>query len=92
MFFSVDGERSRIYSVGTSNGGLHQRFFSIDGGRSWINSSVTSQGVHGRCFLALMVDAPGSTATAPPREPAIDVLQQGGSRSGPLAMPPMGPL
>jgi hypothetical protein len=49
MFFSVDGERSRIYSVGTSNGGLHQR------------------------FLALMVDALGSTALSPLRESTVDV-------------------
>jgi hypothetical protein len=49
MFFSVDGERSWIYSVGTSNGGLHQ------------------------CFLALMVDALGSTALSPLRDSTVDV-------------------
>jgi hypothetical protein len=43
-------------------------FFSIDGGRC-------------RRFFALIVGAPGSTAPAPPREPAVDVLQLGGSRS-----------
>jgi hypothetical protein len=39
-------------------------FLSVDGGRSWIFSSGTSQGVCHRCFLALMVDAPGSLALA----------------------------
>jgi hypothetical protein len=43
-------------------------FLSIDGGRCL-------------CFLVLMVGFPGSTAPTPPREPAIDVLQLGGSRS-----------
>jgi hypothetical protein len=40
-----------------------------------------SQGACGGCFSALIVDAPGSIATTPPREPAIDVLQLCGSRS-----------
>jgi hypothetical protein len=48
-------------------------FLSVDGGRSWISSSDTSQGARRRRFLALMVDAPGSPAPAPPRGPAVDV-------------------
>jgi hypothetical protein len=48
-------------------------FLSIDGGRSWISSFGTSQEARRRCFLALMVGAPGSLAPAPPRRPAIDV-------------------
>jgi hypothetical protein len=37
----------------------------------------------GRCrrFLALMVGALGSIASTPLREPTVDVLQLGGSRS-----------
>jgi hypothetical protein len=48
-------------------------FLSVDGGRSRIYSSDTSQGAHRQCFLALMVDAPGSTSPTPPRGPAVDV-------------------
>jgi hypothetical protein len=57
-------------------------FLSVDGGRSQISSSATSQGgpaalldlqlqhlpgAHCRCFLPLIVDAPGSLAPAPKR-------------------------
>jgi hypothetical protein len=48
-------------------------FLSVDGGRSRIYCSGTSQGPRHRCFLALMVDALGSTVPAPPRGPAIDI-------------------
>jgi hypothetical protein len=48
-------------------------FLSIDGGYSRMYSSGTSQGTRDRCFLALMVDAPSSTAPTPPREPIVDV-------------------
>jgi hypothetical protein len=46
--------------------------FYVDGGRSQISIS-TSQGVLHRCFLALMVGALGSLASAPPRRPTINV-------------------
>jgi hypothetical protein len=55
--------------------------FSVDGGRSRISSSVTSQGVRRRRFLALMVGAPGSPASAPPRGAVIDVFYVDGGRS-----------
>jgi hypothetical protein len=48
-------------------------FLSVDGGRSWI-SVGTRQGAHHRCFLALMVDAPESPASALPKGPAVDVF------------------
>jgi hypothetical protein len=48
-------------------------FLSVDGGRSRIFSSGTSQGARRQRFLALMVDAPGSSAPAPPRGPVVDV-------------------
>jgi hypothetical protein len=44
----------------------------IDGGCSRI-SVIASHGAHHRCFLALMVGAPGSLAPTPPRGPAVDV-------------------
>jgi hypothetical protein len=44
MFSNVDGERSRISSSGTSQGGASLIFSNVDGRRSWISSSDTSQG------------------------------------------------
>jgi hypothetical protein len=41
-------------------------FLSVDGACYRISSSDTSQGARHRRFLALMVDAPGSPAPAPP--------------------------
>jgi hypothetical protein len=41
----------------------------------------SSQGVRCRCFLALMVGAPGSIAPTPPRGPVIDVCYIDGGRS-----------
>jgi hypothetical protein len=54
-------------------GGSPSTFLSVDGGRSRIYNFDTSQGVRRRCFLALMVDAPGSLAPTPSSGPAIDV-------------------
>jgi hypothetical protein len=48
-------------------------FLSVDGGRSLISSFDTTQGARRRHFLALMVDAPGLLALAPPRGPTVDV-------------------
>jgi hypothetical protein len=42
-------------------------FFSIDGGLSRISSPSTSQEARHQLFLALMVGAPGSIASEPPR-------------------------
>jgi hypothetical protein len=56
-------------------------FLSFDGRRSWIYSSDTSQGAHHQCFLALMVDVPGSIALSPPREPTVNVFYIDGGRS-----------
>jgi hypothetical protein len=55
-------------------------FFYVDGGCSRIFVS-TFQGARCRCFLALMVGAPGSTAPAPPREPTVDIFYVGGGCS-----------
>jgi hypothetical protein len=55
-------------------------FFNVDGGCSRISVS-TSQGARRRCFLALMVDAPGSTALAPPRGPPLTFLSVDSERS-----------
>jgi hypothetical protein len=52
-------------------GGLSSMFLIVDGGRSRI-SSTTSHGDRHRCFLALMVGAPGSLAL-PPRGSVVDV-------------------
>jgi hypothetical protein len=49
-------------------------FSNVDGGCSQIFSFSTSQGGHNRCFLALVVDAPGSSAPAPPRRSVFDVF------------------
>jgi hypothetical protein len=46
---------------------------SVNGGRFRISSSSNTKGVCRRCFLALMVDAPGSRALAPRKGPAVDV-------------------
>jgi hypothetical protein len=56
-------------------------FLSIDDGRSRIYSSGTSQAARRRCFLASMVDAPGSTALTPPRGAAFDIFSVDGDRS-----------
>jgi hypothetical protein len=69
----------------TLPGGPPSMFLSVDGGRSWIPSSGTSQGVHHQRFLALMVDASGSTAPAPPRGPTVST-RQGGHRRRFLAL------
>jgi hypothetical protein len=74
----VDGGRSRI-SVSTPRGGAVDVCY-IDGGCSQ-TSGNTSQGARCRCFLALMMDAIGSTAPAPPRGPAVDVCYVDGGRS-----------
>jgi hypothetical protein len=74
--FYVDGGWSRFYS----SQGVRRRCFLRDGGRSWISVS-TRQGACRRRFLALMVDAPGSIAPTPPREPAVDVLYVDGGCS-----------
>jgi hypothetical protein len=55
-------------------GGPPLTFSSVDGGSSRIPSSGTYQGARRRCFLALMVDAPGSPAPGPPKGPAVDVF------------------
>jgi hypothetical protein len=47
--------------------------FYVDGRCSQISSSGTSQGVRCRHFLALMVDALGSLALAPPRGLIVDI-------------------
>jgi hypothetical protein len=49
-------------------------FSNIDGGRSRISSSGTSQGARCRRFLALVVDAPGSSAPAHPMGTTVDVF------------------
>jgi hypothetical protein len=46
-------------------------FFNIDGGCSR-NSVSARQGPHRRCFLVLMVGAPGSPAPPPPKRAAVD--------------------
>jgi hypothetical protein len=56
-------------------------FSNVDSGRSRIFSSDTSHGDCRRCFLAYMVDAPGSTAPAPPREPTVDIFYVDGGCS-----------
>jgi hypothetical protein len=73
--------------------GAHKGFslLSVDYGRFRISSSGTSQGAHRRCFLALMVDAPGSTALAPHRGPAVDVCYFDGGRSQNSVSIPRGP-
>jgi hypothetical protein len=43
MFFSIDGERYRIFSSGTSQGGPPSMLFNVDGGRSRI-SIITYRG------------------------------------------------
>jgi hypothetical protein len=77
--FYVDGGWSRFYSSGAFQG-VRRRRFLRDGGRSWISVS-THQGACHRRFLALMVDAPGSIAPTPPREPVVDVLYVDGGCS-----------
>jgi hypothetical protein len=62
-------------------GGLSSTFLSIDGGRSWVYNSDTSQGARHRRFLALLMGAPRSPASAPPRGPTVDALQLSGSHS-----------
>jgi hypothetical protein len=69
----VDGGHSWISSSNTSQGGPPSMFLSVDGGRSRFYSFGTSQRVRRRCFLALMVDALGSIAPAPPRGSAVDI-------------------
>jgi hypothetical protein len=64
-------------------------FFNINGGRSQIYSSDTSQGPRRRCFLALMVDAPGSPAPAPPRGTVVDNFNIDGVCSGFTAPAPL---
>jgi hypothetical protein len=56
-------------------------FLSVDDGRCRIYSSGTTQGVRRRCFIALMVDTPGSIASAPPREPTVDIFYVDGGCS-----------
>jgi hypothetical protein len=54
-------------------------FSNVDGGRFWISSPDTFQGARRRCFLALMVDDPESTALTPPRGvPSMFVSIDGG--------------
>jgi hypothetical protein len=48
-------------------------FLSIDGGRSRIYVSTRQEACR-RCFLALMVGAPGSLALAPPNGPVVNVF------------------
>jgi hypothetical protein len=55
-------------------------FLNVDGGHSRVYNSDTSQRVQRRCFLALMVDAPGSPAPAPPRGPTSTFLSVDGGR------------
>jgi hypothetical protein len=74
MFLSVDGVCFWMYSSGTSQGAPPSTFLTVDGGRSQISNAGTSQGARRRHFLALMVDAPGSIAPAPPRETVVDVF------------------
>jgi hypothetical protein len=64
--------------------------FYIDDGLSQ-TSGTARQGAHRRCFLALMVGAPGSP-TPPPREgPTIGVFALMVGTPGPPALPLGGP-
>jgi hypothetical protein len=65
-------------------------FLSVDGGRSRIFSSGTTQGARRRHFLALMVGATGSLASAPPRGPIVDVFMWMVSAIGSLSAPARG--
>jgi hypothetical protein len=65
-------------------------FLSVDGGRSRIFSSGTTQGARRRHFLVLMVDAPGSLASAPPRGPVVDIFTWMVSVLGSLSAPARG--
>jgi hypothetical protein len=67
MFFSVGGGRSWVYNSGTTQG-APSTFLIVGGGRTRVYSSGTTQGARRRCFLALVVGAPGYAALAPPRE------------------------
>jgi hypothetical protein len=66
-------------------------FLSVDGGRSRTFSSGTSQGPHCRCFLALMVDAPGLSTLTPfggPRQCFLALMV--GALGPPASAPPGG--
>jgi hypothetical protein len=56
-------------------------FLRIDGGCCQISNSGTHQGAHHQRFLALMVDALGSSAPAPLRGPIVDVFYVDDERS-----------
>jgi hypothetical protein len=56
-------------------------FSNVDDGHSRISSSGTSKGARRRCFLALVVDTPGSPAPALSEGPSSMFLSVDGGRS-----------
>jgi hypothetical protein len=77
-FFSIDSGCFRISSSGTSQGPTVDMFY-VDDGHSWISVN-TRQGAHHQCFLALMMDTPGSPSTLAKR-PTIDIFSVDGGHS-----------
>jgi hypothetical protein len=73
MFSNVDGERSRISSSGTSQGGRHRYFLMLMVGAPG-SPAPTPPRRRRQCFLALVVDATGSLASTPPKGSTVNVF------------------